>query len=26
VREGSVSRIRVSSTDRQDLLKKPSLH
>jgi len=25
-REGSVSRIRVSSTDRQDLLKKPSLH
>lgn len=26
VREGSVSRIRVPSTDRQDLLKKPSLH
>jgi S1-C subfamily serine protease len=26
VREGSVSRIRVASTDRQDLLKKPSLH
>jgi S1-C subfamily serine protease len=25
-REGSVSRIRVPSTDRQDLLKKPSLH
>jgi S1-C subfamily serine protease len=25
-REGSVSRIRVASTDRQDLLKKPSLH
>ena len=26
VREGSVSRVRVSSADRQDLLKKPSLH
>ena len=26
VREGSVSRVRVPSTDRQDLLKKPSLH
>jgi S1-C subfamily serine protease len=26
VREGSVSRIRVASADRQDLLKKPSLH
>jgi S1-C subfamily serine protease len=26
VREGSVSRVRVASTDRQDLLKKPSLH
>lgn len=26
VHEGSVSRIRVPSTDRQDLLKKPSLH
>jgi hypothetical protein len=26
VREGSVSRIRVASTDRQALLKKPSLH
>jgi len=26
VREGSVSRVRVSSTDRQALLKKPSLH
>ena len=26
VREGTVSRLRVSSTDRQDLLKKPSLH
>jgi S1-C subfamily serine protease len=26
VREGSVSRIRVPSTDRQGLLKKPSLH
>jgi S1-C subfamily serine protease len=26
VREGSVSRLRVSSTDRQELLKKPSLH
>jgi S1-C subfamily serine protease len=26
VREGSVSRVRVVSTDRQDLLKKPSLH
>jgi hypothetical protein len=26
VREGSVSRIRVNSTDRQALLKKPSLH
>jgi len=26
VREGAVSRLRVPSTDRQDLLKKPSLH
>jgi S1-C subfamily serine protease len=26
VREGSVSRVRVPSADRQDLLKKPSLH
>jgi S1-C subfamily serine protease len=26
VREGSVSRVRIPSTDRQDLLKKPSLH
>jgi S1-C subfamily serine protease len=26
VREGSVSRVQVASTDRQDLLKKPSLH
>ena len=26
VREGSVSRVRVASADRQDLLKKPSLH
>jgi S1-C subfamily serine protease len=26
VREGSVSRLRLSSIDRQDLLKKPSLH
>ena len=26
VREGSVSRLRVPSTDRQDLLKKPSMH
>jgi S1-C subfamily serine protease len=26
VREGSVSRLRVPSTDRQELLKKPSLH
>jgi S1-C subfamily serine protease len=26
VREGSVSRVRLSSTDRQELLKKPSLH
>jgi S1-C subfamily serine protease len=26
VREGSVSRVRLASTDRQELLKKPSLH
>jgi hypothetical protein len=26
VREGSVSRVRVASTDRQALLKRPSLH
>ena len=26
VREGTVSRVRVSSTDRQNLLKKPALH
>jgi S1-C subfamily serine protease len=26
VREGSISRVRVPSADRQDLLKKPSLH
>jgi S1-C subfamily serine protease len=25
-REGSVSRVRIPSTDRQDLLKKPSVH
>jgi len=26
VREGSISRVSVASADRQDLLKKPSLH